>query len=191
MSEVNELVGLSLASRSTFNCSTIEQDLNDRNVAFEVAGVDVSLGQLVGRDRGIPLRRSKATVPQPFLQGQQRHRLFCVIELRRDSRTSAVACDRSTNIGAWNTCFPAQLEAKVWTVQAQTQPLTLGPVSPDPDPPLSSPSQVPFWGRGVGGDWEIHIPPAQPNGMPADLSAVSQIEIWISYQFRHASETVQ
>ena len=112
------------------------------------------------------------------------------------SQSGLLSCDVKHSglyeqIGPNGTPEPLFLEAKVWTVQAQMQPLTLGPVSPDPDPPLSSPSQIPFWGRGVGGDWEIHIPPAQPNGMPADLSAVSQIEIWISYQFRHASGTVQ
>lgn len=58
MSKMDELIRFASAGRSAFDCATIKQNLDDRNVALEVARVNVSLCEFLGRDGGISLRRA-------------------------------------------------------------------------------------------------------------------------------------
>lgn len=50
------------------------------------------------------------------------------------------------------------------------------------DPPLTAPQSLSFWGRGIGGDWEVSIPESQfASGL--DLTGLTEIQVWIGYQF--------
>src|SRR5271168_3577381 len=106
MSKMDELIRFTSSGCSAFDRGTIEQNLDDCDVPLEVACVDVGLREFVGRDRGIPLGRSEAAMPKPLFQGQQRHRFFRVVQLRRDGRSGAVTGDRTTNVSVWDTCLP-------------------------------------------------------------------------------------
>jgi len=55
MSKVDELIRFTSSGCSAFDRRTIKQNLDDRDIALEVACVDVGLREFVGRDRGIPL----------------------------------------------------------------------------------------------------------------------------------------
>jgi hypothetical protein len=67
------------------------------------------------------------------------------------------------------------------------RPAKLGQLSPEEgfaaDPPLTAPSSLAFWGRGVCGTWEISIPEDQLANGKLDLSRVSWIQVWIGYQY--------
>lgn len=70
--------------------------------------------------------------------------------------------------------------------RVSTRPAKTTPLVPDEglgdDSPLTAPRSLAYWGRGVGGDWEVTIPPEQfASGL--DLSGLSEVQIWIGYQF--------
>jgi hypothetical protein len=50
------------------------------------------------------------------------------------------------------------------------------------DPPLTAPQSLAFWGRGIGGDWEVSIPASRLNS-GLDLTGLTEIQVWIGYQF--------
>lgn len=50
------------------------------------------------------------------------------------------------------------------------------------DPPLTDPRSLAFWGRGVGGDWQVTIPQGQfDSGL--DLNGLTEVQVWIGYHF--------
>ncbi|MFA1626081.1 hypothetical protein ACDY96_26030 [Rhizobium mongolense] len=51
------------------------------------------------------------------------------------------------------------------------------------DPALDAPTSLAIWGRGVGGEWEITIEPHEIEASSLDLSGLSEIQVWIDYQF--------
>ncbi|MFF0001754.1 hypothetical protein [Streptomyces avermitilis] len=52
------------------------------------------------------------------------------------------------------------------------------------DPPLDAPKSLAFWGRGVGGSWQVTIPQQQfDTGL--NLNGLTRIQVWIGYQFLH------
>ena len=55
-----------------------------------------------------------------------------------------------------------------------------GGLSSDPSPP--DPGSLAFWGRGIGGDWEVTLPGSRLNA-DLDLSGLTQIQVWIGYRF--------
>lgn len=50
----------------------------------------------------------------------------------------------------------------------------------DPVPP--APGSLAFWGRGIGGDWQVSIAPSRLNS-ELDLSGLTEIQVWIGYRF--------
>ncbi|MFJ4060866.1 hypothetical protein [Streptomyces albogriseolus] len=69
---------------------------------------------------------------------------------------------------------------KVSTCNAKTTPLLpdeFGDASP-----LDAPKSLAFWGRGLGGSWQVTIPQQQFDG-GLDLSGLTRIQVWIGYQF--------
>jgi len=50
------------------------------------------------------------------------------------------------------------------------------------DPPLTAPQSLAFWGRGIGGDWEVSIPGSRTNS-GLDLTGLTEVQVWIGYQF--------
>ncbi|MET8823912.1 hypothetical protein, partial [Streptomyces rochei] len=73
-----------------------------------------------------------------------------------------------------------QLLPKVSTRGAKTTPLL--PDEFGDDSPLDAPKALAFWGRGVGGSWQVAIPQQQFDA-GLDLSGLTQIQVWIGYQF--------
>ncbi|MER8571378.1 hypothetical protein NKG99_07085 [Mesorhizobium sp. M1409] len=51
------------------------------------------------------------------------------------------------------------------------------------DAPLDAPTSLAIWGRGVGGDWELRIEQHEIESGSLDLSGLSEIQIWVDYQF--------
>ena len=45
------------------------------------------------------------------------------------------------------------------------------------------PHQLPFWGRGIGGDWEVSVVAGEDNA-ELDLTGLTEIQVWIDYQFQ-------
>jgi hypothetical protein len=70
--------------------------------------------------------------------------------------------------------------------RVSTRPAKTTPLLPDEglgdDPPLSAPQSLAYWGRGIGGDWQLTIPQDQfDSGL--NLSGLTQVQVWIGYQF--------
>jgi hypothetical protein len=57
-----------------------------------------------------------------------------------------------------------------------------GDGGPDPAPP--DVESVAYWGRGIGGDWEVSIPGGRLNS-DLDLSGLTKIQVWIGYRYLH------
>ncbi|MFI5825034.1 hypothetical protein ACIA8I_39110 [Streptomyces rishiriensis] len=69
---------------------------------------------------------------------------------------------------------------KVSTRRAKTTPL----LGFGDDAPLDAPKSLAFLGRGVGGSWQVTIPQQQFDpGL--NLNGLTQIQLWIGYQFLH------
>jgi hypothetical protein len=51
-----------------------------------------------------------------------------------------------------------------------------------PDPLLTDPQSLAFWGRGLGGDWEFAIPDHEFDA-GLDLTRLTEVQVWIGYQF--------
>jgi hypothetical protein len=75
------------------------------------------------------------------------------------------------------------LDAKFKNLQASPTPLVLAPVQFGDNEPIDAPQQLPYWGRGVAGDWELRLPEQQPGGEAVDLSELQTVQIWIGYQY--------
>jgi hypothetical protein len=50
-----------------------------------------------------------------------------------------------------------------------------------PDPLLTEPQSLSFWGRGLGGDYELSIPDHELKVL--DLSALTEVQVWVGYTF--------
>jgi hypothetical protein len=74
-----------------------------------------------------------------------------------------------------------QLEPQVINRRAKTARLDR-PIE-NLDPPLDAPTSLAIWGRGVGGDWEVTIEPHEIESGSLDLSGLTEIQVWIDYQF--------
>ncbi|WP_405407201.1 hypothetical protein [Streptomyces decoyicus] len=73
---------------------------------------------------------------------------------------------------------------KVSTRDAKTTLLLLPDEAFGDEPALDAPKSLAFWGRGVGGSWQLNIPQQQfDTGL--NLNGLTQIQVWIGYQFLH------
>ncbi|MFD7325313.1 hypothetical protein ACFV9D_30160 [Streptomyces sp. NPDC059875] len=80
----------------------------------------------------------------------------------------------------------ASIVTQLLKPRVSTRPAKTTPLNPDEglggDEPLTAPRSLAFWGRGMGGEWQVTVPPGQfESGL--DLSGLTQIQVWISYQF--------
>jgi len=55
-----------------------------------------------------------------------------------------------------------------------------GGLATDPAPPAVG--SLAFWGRGIGGDWEVTLPGSRHNA-DLDLSGLTEVQVWIGYRF--------
>jgi len=51
-----------------------------------------------------------------------------------------------------------------------------------PDPLLTDPQSLAFWGRGIGGDWELSIPDHEFDA-GLDLAGLTEVQVSTGYQF--------
>ena len=73
---------------------------------------------------------------------------------------------------------PQHLRRHSTVVTASSQPLEQGDTSFRD--PITSPPSLSFWGRGIAGSWTLSIQEDDDN--PVDLSSVTEVQVWISYQ---------
>lgn len=78
------------------------------------------------------------------------------------------------------------LQAHTDTVLAPHTRLSAAGVSAAPVDPLKAPLTSPIWGRGVAGQWTLAIPRAEITRHHTSLRKLTEIDIWIAYQFRTA-----
>lgn len=75
------------------------------------------------------------------------------------------------------------LQSHTDTQQARTSRLELAGVNFGSAPPLTAPQSLSFWGRGVAGRWGLSIPQSEFDLDPPDLTDLSEIQVWVGYQF--------
>ena len=66
---------------------------------------------------------------------------------------------------------------------AHTTRLQLAGVSFQSAPPLTAPQSLSFFGRGVAGLWDVSIPQSEFDVDATDLTGLSEIQVFIGYQF--------
>ncbi|TDB88675.1 hypothetical protein E1264_10660 [Actinomadura sp. KC216] len=139
-------------------------DLKTRHqFAFRVDASKIPAGHSDAKIRSVRLALVGASHPAGEVSCEVRH--GGIYEQRRSDNTIAIQL----------------LQPRI-----STRPATTTPLAPDQglgdDPPLTAPQSLAFWGRGVGGDWQITIPQEQfDSGL--DLSTLTEIQVWIRYQF--------
>jgi hypothetical protein len=74
------------------------------------------------------------------------------------------------------------LKAHTSTRRAKLVPLSTDDVFTT-DGPLDAPQSLAYWGRGIGGEWDVSVV-REPANRGLDLSGLSRIQVWIGYQFR-------
>jgi hypothetical protein len=72
------------------------------------------------------------------------------------------------------------------TVLAPHTKLAAAGVSATPSDPLQAPLNSPIWGRGVAGQWTLTIPRSEITHHHTNLHRLTEIDIWIAYQFKTA-----
>jgi len=75
------------------------------------------------------------------------------------------------------------LQPRTDTQLARTTRLEPDNVTFESAPPLTAPQSLAFWGRGVAGLWGVEIPPSAFEHDRPDLTALSEIQVWVGYQF--------
>lgn len=75
------------------------------------------------------------------------------------------------------------LQPRTDTQLARTTRLEPANVTFESAPPLTAPQSLAFWGRGVAGLWGVEIPPGALEQDRPDLTALSEIQVWVGYQF--------
>ena len=80
------------------------------------------------------------------------------------------------------------LQPRTDTQLGRTTRLEPANVSFESAPPLTAPQSLAFWGRGVGGLWGVAIPQSEFELDPPDLTALSEIQVWVGYQFLRSGQ---
>jgi hypothetical protein len=137
--------------------------LNTRRLRFRVEATDIPADRDDAKVTGVRLAFIGGSHPDNELSCDVRH--GAKYEQRRE--------DGSIDV--------QQLKSLVNNRVAKLQGLGGdGGLSTDPAPP--DVGSLAFWGRGIGGDWEISIPGSQLNA-DLNLSGLTQIQVWIGYRF--------
>lgn len=79
-----------------------------------------------------------------------------------------------------------QIDVQLLQPRTSTRRAVLTPLTPEPsgtvDQPLTAPLSLEFWGRGIGGEWDVSVVGMQENA-GLDLSGLTQVQVEIRYQF--------
>ena len=79
------------------------------------------------------------------------------------------------------------LRPRTSTIQCPHTRLQLAGVNVVAGDPITEPQALSLWGHGVAGEWTLSITPDMQRLQSTDLSSLTAIEIWISYQFQAAA----
>lgn len=137
--------------------------LNTRRLRFRVEAADIPVGRHDAKVTGVRLALVGATHPDNKVSCDVRH--GAKYEQRRDSGKIDIQ----------------ELKSLVNIRVAEMVSLgDGGGFSTDPAPP--APGSLAFWGRGIGGDWEVSLP-GSPLNAGLDLSGLTKVQVWIDYRF--------
>lgn len=140
-----------------------DQLVNTRRFGFQVQASDIPAGRGDAKVTGVRVALVGAMHPANEVSCDVRH--GAKYEQRRDD-------------GA---IFTQQLKSLVSTRFAKLRGLGGDEgLSTDPEPPAVG--SLAFWGRGIGGDWEVSVPGSRLNS-ELDLSGLTEIQVWIGYRF--------
>src|SRR5712691_8173332 len=98
-----------IGSNTRSHLLLIDEHFDGAQIPAEVTCVRIRLHQFRRRDLCVPLCGRRHPVPEPLLQLEQTHRLFCIEQLRSDSRP----CSVTRNL-------PAQIVLRYTSLAAQT-----------------------------------------------------------------------
>ncbi|MET7773421.1 hypothetical protein [Nocardia sp. NPDC005366] len=101
MTEVVVLPGFSGGCCAGGDSVSVDEDLEGADVAGEVPGLGICLGQGVRGDFGVMLGGIEGAMSEPCLQFEQGHGFLGVVELARDGGSGVVAGDvpRTSAVG--------------------------------------------------------------------------------------------
>jgi hypothetical protein len=143
--------------------SQFGQLLSTRRFRFRVEPSDVPEGRADAKVTGVRVALVGAVHPDDEVSCEVRH--GSTYEQRRDD----------------GSIFAQHLQSLVSTRFALLRGLGGDEgLSTDPEPPAVG--SLAFWGRGIGGDWEVSVPGSQLNS-ELDLSGLTEIQVWIGYRF--------
>ena len=134
-----------------------------RRFPFRIDASSLPADQFDAKARGVRLALVGATHPAGEVTCEIRH--GSAYETRRNGGAIHVAI----------------LQPRVSTRNAKLERL-LADEGLGPDPVLTDPTSLSFWGRGIGGDYEFSIPDHEFDA-GLDLTGLTEVQIWISYQF--------
>lgn len=161
--------------RQSLTSSAQLQLLRDHKpVPFSVELSQLGAGTREARVRGVAIALVGASSPSGI----------ATVELRHGARYLQLLANPALG---QDPIFTQMLDPQITSVSAPNKPLMLEGVQFGTDPTPDTPQFPAVWGRGIAGDWEIRLPSVQPGGEMIDLAALTEIEIWIGYQFLHAS----
>lgn len=134
-----------------------------RRFSFRIDASNIPAGRADAKVIGVRLALVGASHPADGVSCEVRH--GAKYEQRREDGTIAVQ----------------QLKSLVGDRIAKTQRLA-GDEGLGSDPVPPAPGSLAFWGRGIGGDWQVSIPGSRLNS-ELDLSGLTEIQVWIGYRF--------
>lgn len=137
--------------------------LNTRRLRFRVEATDIPVDRADAKVTGVRLALIGAKHPDNEVSCDVRH--GAKYEQRREDGTIDVQ----------------ELKSLVNNRIARLQGLGGDEgLSTDPAPPAVG--SLAFWGRGIGGDWEVTIPGSRINA-DLDLSGLTEVQVWLGYRF--------
>jgi hypothetical protein len=134
-----------------------------RRFAFRIDAATLPPGHVDAKVQGVRLALVGATHPAGEVTCEIRH--GSTYETRRSNGSITV------------TLLQPRVSNRDATLERLIADQGLGP-----DPLLTDPQSLAFWGRGIGGDWELSIPDHEfDSGL--DLTGLTEVQVFIGYQF--------
>ena len=165
---------------STFSAKFHERD--ERRLSF---GADDPALETLRATRRFPFRIDAAKLPD-FQKSAKALSVRLALVGATHPAGSEVTCE--IRHGSAYETRPEQGPIRVDVLQPRvdTRDAKLARLSADeglgPEPLITDPQSLTFWGRGIGGDYELSIPDHQfDSGL--DLTGLTEVQVWIGYQF--------
>lgn len=152
--------------RLPFNDPDLLQRIKDNHVFdFTIEMTDIPAGHFDAKIQNVYVAFVGANSPSGVISCEIRHG------------------DRYVQMRPDGTISTQLLKPRLTTKPARTTPLELGGVDFNSDSPLTAPQSLAFWGRGLGGRWEISIPQSEFTLHNVNLAGLTEVQVWFGYQF--------